>query len=58
MGHLHTKTMNRLQEALLEHDFVIQYNKGEMTLVKSKKVSTLSNQTSLTFKKKINNYRT
>jgi hypothetical protein len=22
MGHLHTKTMNRLQAALLEHDFV------------------------------------
>ena len=28
MGHLHTKTMNRLQAALLEHDFVIQYKKG------------------------------
>ncbi len=28
MGHLHTKTMNRLQAALLEQDFVIQYNKG------------------------------
>ncbi len=28
MGHLHTKTMNRLQTALLEHDFVIQYKKG------------------------------
>jgi hypothetical protein len=28
MGHLHTKTMNRLQSALLEHDFVIQYQKG------------------------------
>jgi len=27
MGHLHTKTMNRLQAALLEHDFVIQYKK-------------------------------
>ncbi len=25
MGHLHTKTMNQLQAALLEHDFVIQY---------------------------------
>jgi hypothetical protein len=25
MGHLHTKTMNWLQAALLEHDFVIQY---------------------------------
>jgi hypothetical protein len=30
MGHLHTKTMNRLQAALLEHDFVIQYKKGEI----------------------------
>jgi len=28
MGHLHTKTMNRLQSALLEHNFVIQYKKG------------------------------
>jgi hypothetical protein len=28
MGHLHTKTMNRLQAALLEHDFIIQYKKG------------------------------
>ncbi len=28
MGHLHTKTMNRLQAALLEHNFVIQYKKG------------------------------
>jgi RNase H-like domain found in reverse transcriptase/Integrase zinc binding domain/Reverse transcriptase (RNA-dependent DNA polymerase) len=28
MGHLHTKTMNRLQSALLEHDFIIQYKKG------------------------------
>ncbi len=27
MGHLHTKTMNRLQAALLEHDFIIQYKK-------------------------------
>ena len=30
MGHLHTKTMNRLQSALLEHDFVIQYKNGEI----------------------------
>jgi hypothetical protein len=30
MGHPHTKTMNRLQAALLEHDFVIQYKKGEI----------------------------
>jgi len=28
LGHLHSKTMNRLQTALLEHDFVIQYKKG------------------------------
>jgi hypothetical protein len=28
MGHLHTKTMNRLQFAFLEHDFIIQYKKG------------------------------
>jgi len=28
LGHLHTKTLNRLQTALLEHDFVIQYKKG------------------------------
>jgi hypothetical protein len=30
MGHLHTKTINRLQVALLEHDFIIQYKKGEI----------------------------
>jgi hypothetical protein len=28
LGHLHTKTMNRFQTALLEHDFLIQYKKG------------------------------
>ncbi len=28
LGHLHCKTLNRLQLALLEHDFVIQYKKG------------------------------
>ncbi len=28
LGHLHTKTMNRLQAALLKHDFVVQYKKG------------------------------
>jgi hypothetical protein len=28
MGHLHTKTMNRLQAALLELNFVIKYKKG------------------------------
>ncbi len=32
MGHLHAKMMNRLQSALLEHDFVIQYKKGEAML--------------------------
>jgi hypothetical protein len=30
MGHLHTKTMNRLQAPLLEHDFMIQIKKGEI----------------------------
>jgi hypothetical protein len=28
LGHLHSKTLNRLQTALLEHDFVIQCKKG------------------------------
>jgi hypothetical protein len=28
LGHLHSKTLNRLQTALLQHDFVIQYKKG------------------------------
>ena len=28
LGHLHTKTLNRLQLAMLEYDFVIQYKKG------------------------------
>jgi hypothetical protein len=28
LGHLHGKTMNRFQTALLEHDFIIQYKKG------------------------------
>ncbi len=32
MGHLHTKTMNRLQATLLEHDFVKQYKKGAIML--------------------------
>jgi hypothetical protein len=27
LGHLHSKMLNRLQMALLEHDFVIQYKK-------------------------------
>ncbi len=30
MGHLHTKTMNRLQAPLLEHNFIIQCKKGEI----------------------------
>jgi hypothetical protein len=28
VGHLHSKTMNQLETALLEHDFLIQYKKG------------------------------
>ena len=28
LGHLHSKTMNRLQSAMLEYDFLIQYKKG------------------------------
>jgi hypothetical protein len=28
LGHLHTKTLNCLQAALLEHDFVVQYKNG------------------------------
>jgi hypothetical protein len=28
LGHLHSKTMNHFQTALLEHDFIIQYKKG------------------------------
>lgn len=28
LGHLHTKTLNRLQTAMLEYDFLIQYKKG------------------------------
>ena len=29
LGHLHSKTLNRLQAAMLEYDFIIQYKKGE-----------------------------
>jgi hypothetical protein len=73
MGHLHTKTMNRLQAALLEHDFVIQYQKEKscqqtsyqdclphkiMPLVRPQRVLILSNWTSTTCKKRINNYKT
>jgi RNase H-like domain found in reverse transcriptase len=32
MGDLHTKTMNRLQTALLEHNLIIRYKKGAITL--------------------------
>ncbi len=28
LSHLHYKILNRLQSALLEHDFIIQYQKG------------------------------
>ncbi len=28
LGQLHSKTMNRFQMALLEHDFIFQYKKG------------------------------
>jgi hypothetical protein len=28
LGHLHSKMLNQLQTALLEHDFIIQYKKG------------------------------
>jgi hypothetical protein len=28
LGHLHTKMLNQLQTALLEHNFVVQYKKG------------------------------
>jgi hypothetical protein len=28
LGHLHTKTLNGLQTALLETDFLVQYKKG------------------------------
>jgi hypothetical protein len=28
LGHLHTKTLNLLQTALLENDFIVQYKKG------------------------------
>jgi hypothetical protein len=32
LGHLHTKMLNRLQAALREHDFVVQYKKGTTML--------------------------
>jgi hypothetical protein len=28
LSHLHNKTLNKLQSAFLEHDFIIQYQKG------------------------------
>ena len=71
MGHLHTKTMNRLQSALLEHDFVIQYKKG--TIMPADYLSrlpstnsdqlaevttlTLFSRNSLTYKKPIQIYK-
>jgi hypothetical protein len=71
MGHLHTKTMNRLQSALLEHNFVIQYKKG--TIMPADYLSrlpstnsdqlaevttlTLFSQNSLTYKKPIQIYK-
>jgi len=73
IGHLNTKTMNRLQAALLEHHFAIQYKKGEimladylsrlpphkiMTLVTSQRVLIPSNLISMTCKNKINNFKT
>jgi len=33
LGHLHSKMLNQLQTASLEHDFVIQYKKGSNMLV-------------------------
>jgi hypothetical protein len=33
LGHLHSKMLNRLQTALLEHDFVIENKKGSNMLV-------------------------
>jgi len=32
LGHLHSKTMNLFQTALLEHDFIIQYKTGSNML--------------------------
>jgi len=32
LGHLNSKTLNRLQTALQEHDFVTQYKKGSNML--------------------------
>jgi hypothetical protein len=32
LGHLHSKTLNRLQTSLLEHDFVMQCKKGSNML--------------------------
>jgi hypothetical protein len=73
MGHLHTKTMNRLQAALLEHDFVIQYKKGKIMpadylsrlyplqiqtpLLRSHSALTHFNRTSLNDKKRMLIYK-
>ena len=35
LGHLHTKSLNQLQTALLEYDFIIQYKKGSTCLLTS-----------------------
>ncbi len=71
-GHLHTKTMNRLQAALLEHDFVIQYKKVKLCLLatypgchlpamsqsmKLQKVSIPFNLISMSYKRQINSCR-
>jgi hypothetical protein len=36
LGHLYSKMLNRLQTALLEHDFVLQYKKGSNMLALSR----------------------
>jgi hypothetical protein len=33
LGHLHAKTLNRLQTAFLEHDFIVQYKKAPACLL-------------------------
>ena len=72
MGQLHTKTMNRLQAAVLEHTFVIQYKKVppcqqiifqschpaiQTHLLKSPNALNLSNQTFWNNKKPMLTYR-
>jgi hypothetical protein len=68
MVDLHTKTMNHLQAALLEHDSIIQYKKGaiipadylsclpstyEHKLTEITKALTLFNQNCWTYKRQI-----